>query len=100
MMNKKKDLKIEITELFMAKAGKKGWDRCFHGTIKREIDSDGKPVVFGKIKVGDGYIYAMAIDQWILGDMLDEIVLMVLDKGIHACADKTSIIADTLFFLN
>ena len=29
----------------MAKAGKHGWDRCFHGTIKREIDADGNPVV-------------------------------------------------------
>lgn len=75
---------IEITELFMAKAGKKGWDRCFHGTIKRDVDEDGNPVVYGKIKVNDGYIIAKATDQWILGEILDEMVLMVLDLGIHA----------------
>jgi hypothetical protein len=40
-MDKKKDSRLEITELFMAKAGKQGWDRCFHGTIKREIDESG-----------------------------------------------------------
>ena len=32
--------KIELTELFMAQADK---HRCFYGTIKRELDSDGKP---------------------------------------------------------
>ena len=99
-MNKKKELKIEITELFMAKAGKKGWDRCFHGTIKRETDADGNPVVIGKIKVNDGYIYAKASDQWELGDMLDEIVVMILDKGLHTDAGILTNILEKKFFLN
>jgi len=71
-----------ITELFNAKAGKTGWDRCFYGTIKRDIDADGHPV-FGKIKVLDGFICAMASNQWKLGDILDELVLMVLDYDIR-----------------
>lgn len=96
----KKELKIEITEIFMAKAGKNGWDRCFHGTIRRERDADGNPVVYGKIKVGDGYIYAKAKDQWELGEMLDEMVLMILDKGLHATVGRNSIIAENLFSLN
>lgn len=76
-------MKIQITEIFMAKAGKTGWDRCFHGTIRREKDDDGNPVVYGKIKVNDGYIIGKAKDQWELGENLDDLVLMILDKGLH-----------------
>ena len=50
--------RFELVELFMAKAGTKGWDRCFYGTIRRETDADGNPVVIGKINVNDGYIIA------------------------------------------
>jgi len=89
-MERKNDLKIEITELFMAKAGRKGWERCFHGTIKRDFDSDGNPVVYGKIKVKDGYIYATASDQWELGEKLDEIVLLILDYDLHKTASKNA----------
>ena len=74
---------INITEIFMAKAGKNGWDRCFHGTIKREIDDDGKSVVYSKIDVNDCEIYATAKDQWELGEKLDDIVLMILDHDLH-----------------
>ena len=83
----------------MAKAGD-DFSRCFHGTIRRETDSEGNPVVFGKIKVNDGYVVASATDQWELGDKLDEIVLMVLDKGFHSNAGKISVIAGTPYFLN
>lgn len=75
--------RLEITELFMAKAGKHGWDRCFHGTIKRFVDDNGTPFVCGKININDGYIYASAKNQWELGDKLDEMVLMILDYAIH-----------------
>ena len=71
----KKQLNIEITEIFMAKAGKNGWDRCFHGTIRRGFDADGKPIVYGRIKIGEGYIVANARDQWELGEKLDELVV-------------------------
>jgi hypothetical protein len=97
---KKKDDQFLITELFMAKAGKQGWNRCFHGTIKREPDDKGNPVVRGKIKVNDGYIYAQAEDQWVLGDKLDELVLMVLDEGLHSDAGITTIITGKPYFLN
>lgn len=99
-MKKKKDPNIEITELFMAKAGKQGWDRCFHGTITRETDRNGNPVVRGKIKVNDGYIYAQAKDQKKLGDKLDEMVLMILDFGLHSDTGITSVIAGTPYILN
>ena len=83
-MDKKKD-RLAIQELFMAKAGKQGWDRCFHGTIRRETDADGNPIVYGKIKINDGYIYAMAKDQWELGEKLDELVLANLT--LNLCDD-------------
>jgi len=91
---------IELTELFMAKAGKTGWDRCFHGTIKRETDADGNPVVYGKIKVLDGFICAMAANQYVLGERLDELVLMVLDYCLNDDEGLSSMMAGTRYFLN
>jgi hypothetical protein len=93
-----KSSKIEITEIFMAKVGKNGWDRCFYDTIRRGHDEGGNPIVYGKIKVGDGYICAMAKDQWELGDRLDEMVLMILDKGLLNHAGMTTKIFETDFF--
>ncbi|MBA7542833.1 hypothetical protein ES705_35157 [subsurface metagenome] len=60
----------------MTKAGRNGWDRCFHGTIKRLVDSEGNPVVYGKIKVLNDFISAQASNQDVLGKNLDELVLM------------------------
>jgi len=79
----KKKLNIEITEIFMAKygIGNKGFDRCFHGTIKRKTDVDGNPFVFSEIKVNDGYIKANGKDQWELGEKLDELVIYSLDHN-------------------
>ena len=76
----KEESKIEITEIFMAKAGKNGWDNCFHGTITR-----GENIVHGRIKMGTGYIVASAKDQWELGEKLDELVLANLT--LNLCDD-------------
>lgn len=94
---KRKKIDIELTELMMAQADKY---RCFYGTIKRDVDANGNSVVFGKIKVNDGYIYAMAENRDELGGKLDEMVVMILDKGLHSVAGKTIKICDTDFFLN
>jgi len=69
----------------MAKAGigNSGFDRCFHGTIRRECDENGNPIVFGKIKVNDCFIYASAPDQLELGAKLDQMVLLILDYDLH-----------------
>jgi len=83
----------------MAKCGN-DWNRCFHGTIRRETDADGKPVVIGKIKVNDAYIIASASDQWKLGDKLDQIVLLVLDYGLHSDAGRSYDIAGCQYFLS
>jgi len=97
MPMKRKKIDIELTELFMAQADKY---RCFYGIIKRDIDTNGNPVVYGKIKVNDGYIYAMAGNQDELGEKLDEMVLMVLDKGLHSVIGKTNKICNADYFLN
>ena len=91
-----------LTELFMAKAGKgkKGYDKCFYGTIKRDCDENGNPVVYGKIKVNDGYIYATSCDQQKLGDSLDEMVMMIVYGNLHKDSGKTTIITETPFYLN
>ena len=91
--------KIEITEIFCAKAGN-DWSRCFHGTIRRETDADGNPVVIGKIKVNDGYIIASAKDQWVLGEMLDQLVLINLGNHIQNTTNSTKLIYNELHFLN
>lgn len=73
----------------MAMAGRTGWERCFHGTIKREINSDGSPVVNGRIKVLDGFICTQAASQHVLGERLDEMVLIVLETGLHCDAGNS-----------
>lgn len=91
--------KLEITEIFCAKAGN-DWGRCFHGTIRRETDADGKPVVIGKIKINDGYIIASAKDQLELGNKLDQMVLMILDYGLHSDAGCSYDITGCQYFLS
>jgi len=73
MKNPKKE-RFEITEIFMAQVNK---DLCFYGTIKRSIDSDGNPTVFGRIKIGDVFVCAQAADQYELAGKLDELAKMV-----------------------
>jgi len=54
----------------LAKAGKgsAGFDKCFHG----------------KIKVNDGFIFVSASDQYELGEILDEMVLLILDYDLYS----------------
>jgi hypothetical protein len=70
--NKNKDNQFEITEMLMAEAG----DKCFYGSIKRSQDSNGKPHLFSRIVINDGFVQACASDQKVLSRMLDAICLM------------------------
>jgi hypothetical protein len=97
-MFKKKQIKIELTEMFMAKASK---DRCFFGIIKRWTDNDVTPKLFSKICMpNDGFICAQATNQKELGNNLDEMCVMILDMGLHDNAGVTTEIFGTDFFLN
>ena len=98
-MGNNKDERFQITELFMAKCSKNDWDRYYYGTIQRDIDAD-DPVVCGKIKVLNGFICAQAVDQWGLGDKLDELVLLVLDYSLHDDEGISTMMAGTYYFLN
>jgi hypothetical protein len=100
MGNKKENKdRFEITEMFMATKGG-DYSRCFHGTIQRLTDEDGSDYCFGKIKVNQGWVCARGSNQDELGRKLDELVLMVLDYGLHSNAAKTIKIGDNDYFLN
>ncbi len=76
------------------------WNRQFFGSIYRGFSANGTPVVRGKIKVNNGFIYAMAACQDELGAQLDELVKMVLDYGLHSDAGVTTKIFDSDFVLS
>lgn len=74
---KKQVTQVVIKELFMAKAGKNGWDRCFKGVVDRRTDEHGE-ILHGKVKVNDRIIQASARTKDELGEKLDELVLIAL----------------------
>lgn len=94
------DSKFDITEIFMAKAD---WNRCFYGIIKRS-NNENNSTVFGKIVVKkdihDGFVIASACNQQHLGDKLDELVILVLDKELHLNQFKSFLINDMIFSKN
>lgn len=86
-MKKVKD--IEITELFMAKAGD-DFSKCFYGTIRRGVDDKGNPKVWGRIEINNGYILASAGNQEELGNKLDEMVVFVLKNNMRDFGELSS----------
>ena len=108
---KKDKLKIEITELFMAKVD---WNRYFTGTIKREWDADKNPVFRSKIYVKndkyDEIIYSEATDrdknqtveqlQDQLGTQVDEMLKMILDCGLTKMPAETEMLGEIKIFTN
>ncbi len=99
---KRKLLNIEITELFMAKKGKKGWAHCFHGVIRREKDDNGKEIaVNSKILLpGEGHIWSRDVNQDECGENLDDMVELRLDHNIHDNPGVTVTIAESKFYVN
>jgi len=96
-LDKNEDNNIEINEMFMAQADN---DRCFYGIIKRSKDSYGNPHLFSRIVINDGIIQACDSDQKMLGKMLDEMCILVLDMGLHSDAGISIEIFGSEFFLN
>jgi hypothetical protein len=98
MEKKKESSNLIITELFLVKAD---WTRTYLGEIRREVDSDGNPLLMGKVTVDEGQIWSMAnCDDEILRKNMDDICKMKLDKNLHSSSGKTLPIAGTLYFLN
>jgi hypothetical protein len=77
---KRKLVRVEITEMFMAQADE---ERCFYGSITRSRDERGNPHLFSRIMIDDGLIVSSSHNQKTLGKQLDEMCVMVLDKDIH-----------------
>ena len=93
---------IEITELFMAKKGKKGWAWCFHGVIHREKDDKGRETAVN-IKIylpGEGHIWSRDFNQDKCGENLHDMVELRLDHNIHARPGVTIEIAEQNLNLN
>jgi hypothetical protein len=88
---------FEINEMFMAQAAHY---RCFYGIIKRSKDSSGNPHVFSRIIVNDGFIMACVNGQKVLGKMLDEMCIMVLDMRLNEDAGVYIEIFGDKCFLN
>jgi hypothetical protein len=88
---------IEITELFLVKAD---WNRTFTGKIVRETDEDGLSTVRGSVVVNEGKIWSAADTQDELGNNLDDICTMKLDKDLHGDAGVRTTVAETTFFMN
>ena len=81
----KKLPKIEITELFMAKAD---WHRTFVGTLTRDRYEDGSEDIYAEIPVNDYIINATAPNKKELGKKLDDIVILILDHNIMEMEEK------------
>jgi hypothetical protein len=87
----KKKINLEITELFLAKAGRSDYTRCFMGTIRREADENGILILISRVPVNKYGFNEVVISsasfpgmnpedvEKQLGDQLDEMVLMMLD---------------------
>ena len=67
--------KIIITELFLVKPN---WNRTFMGEIHREV-INGKPIIYGKVKIDDYILTCSAGTQKELGVILDNASTLVLE---------------------
>jgi len=99
MGQKKHKPDIEVNEMFIAKCGH-DWNRTFVGTIERYSEADGSKYVVGRIPVHDHEIIAKATTDKILGNMLDEMVLLILFFNLHGMDAKYYLIAGTKIGLN
>ena len=79
-MKNHKQTKIQVSELFLVKCGK-SWDRTFMASIKRDTDSNGRPVICGKMDVGGFRIWSLAVNEEELGNNLDALCYWVLKCG-------------------
>lgn len=93
-----KNLKVEITELFVAKPDK---DRIFFGCIKRSRNEKGEMNLFSRIAMPDGGVLcANETDQAILAKNLNSMAVEILDKGLHMNTGVSSEIFGSKFYHN
>lgn len=93
-----KKQKIEVTEMFVAKACK---NRVFGGIITRSVDDNGNPILFSRILMDDdGLLCAQASDQKELANNLNSMARWIVFDGLHEDRGKTEEIFGSDFFLN
>lgn len=97
-MDDDKKKKVEVTEMFVAKACK---HKIFYGIITRSQDDYGNPIVFSRILMDDdGLLCAQASDQKILANNLNTMARMICFGGLHDERGVSKVIFGTDFFLN
>jgi len=97
-MGKEKKSKVELTEIFVAKACP---TMVYWGIITRTVNENGNPILFSRILMDDdGLLCAQATDQKVLADQLNTMARMVVFGGLHKDQGKTEEIFGTDFFLN
>ena len=98
-MKKKKIRDIEITELIILKCGS-DWTATFTGTINREKDQKGNPVIRGTAVINEGKAWSVANSEEKLENNLDEICWMKIKMGLHEIKEVTTTLCETEFNLN
>ena len=97
-MGKAKKQKIEISEMFVAKACP---SMVYWGIITRSFDDFGNPVVFSRILMDDdGLLCAQESDQKTLANNLNSMAHWIVFDGLHEDHGKTEEIFGSDFFLN
>jgi hypothetical protein len=97
-MGREKNKKVEVTEIFVAKACPY---RVFWGIITRTQDDSGNPILFSRILMDDdGLLCAQASDQMVLATNLNSMARMIVFEGLHDDRGKTEEIFGCDFFLN
>jgi hypothetical protein len=88
---------IQITELFLVKAD---WNRTFMGQIIRETTVDGQELIRGNVIINEGKAWSIGNTEEELGNNLDDICTLKLDKNLHGDPGRREVIAGIPFFLN
>jgi hypothetical protein len=97
-MGKEKKQRVEVTEMFVAKACP---TRVFWGIITRTVDDFGNPVVFSRILMDDdGLLCAQESDQKALANNLNQMARMICFQNLHSNRGVTEEIFGSDFFLN
>ena len=97
-MGKEKKQKVEVTEMFVAKACP---TKVFWGIITRSVDYFCNPVVFSRILMDDdGLLCAQASDQKELAKNLNSMARIICFEGLHEDRGVTNEIFGADFFLN
>ena len=97
-MGKEKKQKIEITEMFVAKACP---SKVFWGIITRMQDEQNNPILFSRILMDDdGLLCAQASDQKVLANNLNQMARLICYQGLHSDHGITKEIFGSDFFLN